>query len=629
MDIELIKKKIKKYKVVSFDIFDTLMKRDVLNPTDVFQIVQQEFDKRYNTNSDFKRLRIEAEKRARAKSKYPEITFDEIYDELDIQKKQMFKSMELETESKVLHQNHKLKNIYDICVKSDKDIYIISDMYLPVDFLEKLLKREGYKNYKALILSADYRKTKRSGELYKILLELSGIENDKLIHIGDSRYADYIGARKCGIKAIHINRAAKNTLYMKKPEKNDSFGSRSFFAFVNSRVSKYKKREEKLGYEVLGPILYSYCQWIHEQYEQYRKNNSSDNTVLWFAARDMYLFKQAYDIIFEGESEAQYIYISRKSLRPILTSVTGDIAESGRAFARGKYTLRSIVEKMGYSVEDLNEGSIVDDRRYDIRSLSEYDEVRRALSSTTILKNEHRLAEVGIEYLRTHGLFNSDVVLADVGWHGTTQYLLRKIQKSVTNKGSVYGLYLGCLDSTNARIGRYNYASFVFNENRSSDFSKGILLFESLILAPHGSTIKYVRKQNEVVPELGEPDNISEFLTGVQKGAIEFVSDFKDNILKDNIELTAAMATRSFCNLAMNPSREELETIGNLDYDDFGVSKVAAPKSIFVYATRPKLLYHDLKYSPWRIGFLYKLFKVKLPYAKLYSYTRNKQGKQT
>lgn len=628
MDIGLIEKRIKKYKAVSFDIFDTLMKRDVLKPTDVFQIVQQEYDKRYSADSDFKRLRIEAEKRAREKSKYPEITLDEIYDELDIQEKQTFKSMELEMESKVLHRNYELKNIYDSCVESGKDIYIISDMYLPSNFLGQLLQREGYKNYKALIVSADYRKTKRSGELYKILLESSGIKSNELIHIGDSRYADYIGAIKCGIKAIHIDRVPENTLYMKKPGKDDGFEARSFFSFVNLRVSRYKKREEKLGYEVLGPILYSYCKWIHEQYKQYRKNNGND-TVLWFAARDMYIFKQAYEIIYGDKSEAQYIYISRKSLRPVLTFTTGDITESGKAFARGQYTLRSIAEKMGYTMEDLNEGSVINDKRYDIRSLSEYDEVRRALSSTAILNNEHRLAEIGVEYLKTYGLFNSDVVLADVGWHGTTQYLLRRIQESVTDKGSIYGLYLGCLDSTNERIGRDNYASFAFNEDRGSDFSKGILLFESLILAPHGSTIKYVREQNEVVPELGEPDNISEFLTGVQRGAIEFVRDFKDSILKDNIELTAEMATKSFCNLAMSPLREELEIIGNLDYDDFGMGKMAAPKSMWTYATHPKQLYHDLKHSPWRVGFLYKLFKVRFPYAKIYSLARKKQGKMT
>ena len=628
MDIDLIENQIREYRIVSFDIFDTLIKRDVLTPTDVFQIVQQEYDKRYGANSDFKRLRIEAEKKAREKSKYTEITLDEIYDELAIHEKQVLKSMELEIESAILHKNYELKSIYDSCVKSGKDIYIISDMYLSADFLDKLLQREGFKEYKALIVSSEYRKNKRSGELYKILLQLFGIKSDEIIHIGDSRYADYIGAKKCGIKAIHIERNVKNTLYMKKIGKNDGFDVRSFFAFVNSRISKYKKREEKLGYEVLGPILYSYCRWIHEQYKQYKKNNRND-TLLWFVARDMYLFKRAYDIIYGNESNAQYIYISRKSLRPVLTFVTGDITESGKVFARGEYTLKSIIEKMGYTVDDLTKDSIIDEKKYDIRALSEYGEVRKSLSSNKILNNEYRLAKVGIEYLKNNGLFNSDIVVADVGWHGTTQYILRRIQEFETSRYNIYGLYIGCLDSTTERIGRDHYACFAFNEDQDSSFAKGILLFESLILAPHGSTVSYIKNQDEVLPELGRPDNISEFLMGIQKGAIEFVRDFNGSIMKNNFMLTAEMATKSFCNLAMCPLREELNTIGALNYDDFGIGKLAAPKSLLTYIVNPWLLYHDLKYAPWRIGFLYKLFKVRLPYDKIYSIFRKGMKKKT
>ena len=67
-------KKIDTYEEVTFDIFDTLIKRDVPDPTSVFSLM--EFDLK---ESSFKKKRIKAENDAR--DKYGEVTLDEIYEE--------------------------------------------------------------------------------------------------------------------------------------------------------------------------------------------------------------------------------------------------------------------------------------------------------------------------------------------------------------------------------------------------------------------------------------------------------------------------------------------------------------------------------------------------------------------
>lgn len=625
MDISVMEKRIKRYKVVSFDIFDTLLKRDVFKPRDVFRIVENNIKKRYQIDSNFRKIRIEAEKRARERSLYPEITLDEIYAGLNDQSSDLYKALELEAESQVLHCNYNIKPLYDSCIAAGKNVYIVSDMYLSEGFLEEVLKREGFDGYKTLIVSAKYRKTKRSGELFKAFLEKFGIDRNEVIHIGDSWHADFIGARKAGIKSIHIPRVTKNTLYTPVPDKNSGFETRSLFAFINSRVGKFGNRDERFGYEVLGPVLYSYCQWIHNQYEAIKNSNSR----LWFAARDMYLFKEAYKIIYGDKSEPDYLYISRRSLRPVLTYTTGKITESGEVFARGMYTIQEIAKKMGYKVTELADETFNNDTKYNIRALGEYAEVRRLLSSKIILDKEQELAALGIRYLKANGLFDSDIVLADVGWHGTTQYILKRIQESVSEKGKLFGLYLGCLDGTNERIGKNNYKAFAFSEEERSNFPKGILLFESLILAPHGSTVRYHDKGDAVIPVLGEPDNLTDYLISVQRGAVNFVKDYSNCIFGNNIELYAQITTKAFVDMAMYPLKEELEKIGDMDYENFGIDKISAPKPMLAYIKRPKLLYSDLKYSPWRIGFLYRLFKIRLPYAKMYSLARKKQGKVT
>lgn len=623
MDSNSIIKRIKSHKVVSFDIFDTLLKRDAYKPTDVFRIVEQESKSRFGIDSDFKSIRIGAERKARERSPFSEITLDEIYDEISIKDKNKFKELELEVESKILHCNYAIKSIYDYCVDSGKDIYIISDMYLPKVFLDRVLKREGFNGYKGILISCDYRKTKRSGELFKAFLDENEIKSEDVIHFGDSRYADYIGAHKAKISSIHIPRLYKHTLYMSVPDKKSGFEQRSLFAFINNRVGSLSNREERLGYEVLGPILYAYCRWIRDEYERVKTSNSR----LWFAARDMYLFKQAFEIIY-GDFGIDYMYISRRSLRPVLTYTTGKITESGKVFARGMYSIEEIVGKMGYDVTDLTKSDFDRSAKYNIRSLEEYPEVNSLLSSQRILDREHELAKNGIEYLENKGLVDSKIILADVGWHGTTQYILKRIQKSLSEKATLFGLYLGCLDSTNERIGKDNYKVFAFSEDKTSDFAKGILLFESLILAPHGSTIYYKTNNGVIEPVLGDPDNVSDFLVSVQKGALEFVNDLKGSILGNNIKLSSEIVTKAFCSLAISPRKEELQAIANLDYDDFGIEKMAAPKALTHYLKNPRLLYHDLKYSPWRVGFLYKLFKIRLPYGRIYSFLRRGGYKQ-
>ena len=56
------------YPVVAFDVFDTLIKRDVARPTDLFALL----------GADFAKARIQAEAEARA-AKSGEVTLAEIY----------------------------------------------------------------------------------------------------------------------------------------------------------------------------------------------------------------------------------------------------------------------------------------------------------------------------------------------------------------------------------------------------------------------------------------------------------------------------------------------------------------------------------------------------------------------
>lgn len=617
----------KRYDVISFDIFDTLLKRDVLHPADVFELVELSLAnagaKQY---AGFAKRRKEAEGRAREKSRYDEVTFDEIYRELPYsdEDKLVLKRAELKAERAVLRANWKMKKVFGACLKWGKRVYLVSDMYLPRDFLEGVLQSAGYSGYDGLYLSCEYRQTKRSGKLFQTLCKKEGIRPERVLHIGDSRYADCIGPARSGMRFAHVKRMDKDTIYYDVPKDSDSIDSKCLFAFLSNREGRIKSREERVGYEVLGPVIYGYCQWLHE-------NIDGRDAKAWFAARDMYLFVKAYRMMYGKGGDVSYVYLSRKSLRPAYARAAGSLAKSGDAFARGKYSIRQIITYMGYSLDDANlDGDVdVDAQAYDARRLSESEEIGRILNSPAIKKEEERLCENALSYLRGQGLFDNDVLLADVGWHGTTQHLLSVIQKKETCRHHIEGYYIGCLDSTNEKIGRDAYHSFIFDESSDCMFMNGSILLECMILAPHGTTLRYGEEGGDAKPVLESGEEVPKIVLAIQSGAMRFVRDMCGSGLGDVIRLQPETAAKAFEKLAGEPLKEELEAIGELDFENFYSSKMASPQGLWHYILHAGDFFHDFKYSPWRIGFLYRLFKVRLPYARIYTAIRRMGGRIT
>lgn len=113
MGIDDILKAIEKYDFVSFDIFDTLLVRPYVNPTDLFWHIE------YNENMPgFAKARILAEKNTRTRD-CPEVTIDEIYSNVDLEYNNK-KDIELKYEAQVLQQNPEMKKVFDYAISKNK-----------------------------------------------------------------------------------------------------------------------------------------------------------------------------------------------------------------------------------------------------------------------------------------------------------------------------------------------------------------------------------------------------------------------------------------------------------------------------------------------------------------------------
>lgn len=193
--------KIKGYNYISFDIFDTLLRRKVLHPTDVFTIVGEK-----NGDFSFKEKRIKAEIEARQHATGEEVTLDDIYKELG-KEYETYKQDELEVESNQLSANPFLFEAYRYCQSQGKQIIITSDMYLPKVFLQKILHQNGIV-FDHCFVSSEYGVQKVTGRLFRKELEALHISPSQIIHVGDSVRADAIGAWRAGIKFVLIPKAS-------------------------------------------------------------------------------------------------------------------------------------------------------------------------------------------------------------------------------------------------------------------------------------------------------------------------------------------------------------------------------------------------------------------------------------
>ena len=110
------------------------------------------------------------------------------------------KQIELDVELECAIPFVLMDDIFRYAVK-EKEVYIISDMYLPKDHIIKMLEKCNLPLDKVKIyISYEYGVNKVSGKLFRKVLNENSIDHKTMIHFGDSLKADVLGAIKAGIK---------------------------------------------------------------------------------------------------------------------------------------------------------------------------------------------------------------------------------------------------------------------------------------------------------------------------------------------------------------------------------------------------------------------------------------------
>lgn len=595
---------LEQHDIVSFDIYDTLLKRDVDNPADLFVILEREMIKHNKPADGFAKCRIKAEKLAR--NKYGEFTtLDNIYETIatinpEFSKKE-YKEREIDLEFRLTSLRQDNYRLYQYAIEQKKRVFLISDMYLPEKVISKLLAQNGIKGYEKLFVSCEYGVSKYNGDFFDLVHSKENIDLKNWLHIGDNTIADWLVPRTKGICAYNTERNLNSLHDIIGNHPSYSFEIRQMYKYIQNRV--YGAEDYyRIGYSAFGPILYGVTKWLHED----AKNEDID--IILFAARDGYLFEKAYRKM-PNRKEARYILISRKSLMLPMLKMRLPLHLYLELFFQNlpkKFLVEDFLGKIGFSREEIYTFMV----RYGYRSGEKYDkedllnaEGFQKVYDNILIFFASKISdtmEAFYKCLDINYIKDKKVALFDIGARGTIQ----KCLEIILNK-NIHGYYL----YVNREIFNLKYAKGYVG-NCGYDVRKYLYynnLLELVFSAPHGSTKNYLLVNNRgmVIFDKYENADKSDYLDKIRKSALVFNADAVENGFLSYIHLLPQDYFFVMETMELRPSKKIIDLLGDFGFSDGCLRKMVCREhsSINLFG-----IFKDYKMSYWKIGFLYKQF---------------------
>lgn len=643
INITYIIDQMKKYEVVSFDIFDTLIYRDVRSFEEVFYMMEKRTDLKNRGIRNFGVHRLSAERKCRKKSEKQEITLKEIYDRLGTvyskENCEFLKKLEIESEIELSERNIGIYKVYQECIKLEKRIILTSDMYLPIEVIQKILEKNGITNYERLFLSSEHMLTKQNGDLYDRILKVLDIDRKSLIHIGDNIISDFFKPKLKGIDAIVI---PKNNNFWHHYGAHDISNNilktdyDNLCSFIGNRLSLKQHNDKRsyyygIGYENFGPLLYGYCEWLSIEIKKLNFNK------IFFLSRDGQIIKKAYENICESDSNHEYIYVSRRALIiPTLwmCHTLSEVADT--MFFQRLGTIEEFLNRIG--LEAVKYQKVTEQYGFDINTIYSYKTLFEDSSFNLffdrifddVKNNSKKEYDLLVRYLKQIG-FEGNVAIVDIGWNGNMQKALERVCDYAGIKVNINGFYVGINPHANNFVKHNKAKGYLFAPQYKEhlyELQKNFTsLFEIFFSADHGSVINYEISESGVAPVLlpfeyiSGKNNLDDYyiIDTIQHGAQDFCIDIHYN-KSMLISIDPEVMFQNFINLGVRPNYEDAERLGDLKHFDDSIIRIAAPFEFTRYVSSPGLMVTDLRQNLniWKMGYFRRLFKVNFPYYRIF-----------
>ena len=571
----------KEIEMHSFDVFDTLITRKTATCTGVFSIIQNQIkDKEFLSDvfrNNFYNLRIQIEmltRRMYCHGEIEDITLNQIYETMYlvgmINKGDINYLIELEKEIE-LKNTIGIKENIDLVKKllnDGKSVIAVSDMYLDANTIHEMLciADKCLSNIKVYV-SSETKKTKLSGNMYRLVQRKEGINYHEWFHKGDNLLSDVQMASRFGINAIHYKYVNLNNLEKNILDEKDMQSQLVIGATKNIRLLNQLSYKENMGNCIGAVILYPYVEWI------IKKSIHKEIKRLYFVARDGYILKKIADIIINKcgyNIKTKYIYGSRSAWRiPVINKENFEevLSLSNMSYIKNINNLGKILGLASSEIfpfipnEYKKNGLLLSTGALNrlLNELRENNEFWKYMDQ----KNRDK-KDLAIGYLKQEINIDDDK-FAFVELHGSgyTQICLGKLIHNFYDKKIENFYYtMDTLPLTN---------ECTFNVFIPGQLSQPLIL-EALCRAEHGQTVGYEKEKNKIIPILD--DNEIRHLKNYQyseyiKGVLLFAQYFENNSVEENVNISY----KCLKYIAETPDREVINFIAGIPFELTGYKK--------------------------------------------------------
>ncbi|ATN33157.1 hypothetical protein ACO34A_04990 [Rhizobium sp. ACO-34A] len=571
--------------LISFDFFDTLFVRTVIDPEDVFDLV----GKRVGIGQ-FKQIRRQAQTDAFQQMHQDgrkEITMRGIYDKLDIPSfsSETIMQIEYDIELQVALPNEELIPIFRELVASGKKVVITSDMYLPESYFKEALKAFDLPTVDVFV-SSEMNCTKRdSGELFELVASRFGLSTSQVLHIGDNPVSDIERASAKGLQTFFYQNSCIPHVVstIMSPEYSIARG-------ISKRHGPefHADSYEALGYHYAGPAALAYYEWI-------KKEAVSDGVEhVLLMARDGYLIDRIarfdpdpIDVPFTYFKGSRTVFTLASMNEHNFTDYLSFLTSGSSGLSPTELLTRINVplpEQKLFEDVGLGEGSTVSPQTLPI-----IRDLLLALRSHILktCRNNARglfcaLNEIGIRP-------GQRVALVDVGWNGTTQTAFETATAECIPL-DVKGYYLALTNSEAcvARRKQHSMKAIFMEPHLSAHEIKTIydnrVVVEFLFSAPHHSIISLSVGNKGAIEARGDARRASdspliEATRSVIAGAEKFAQDFYSAAAAIKLPFDAASLLAPLHSLVMDTKWKEDPLFDRIvDFDDWAMTRQKSRK---------------------------------------------------
>lgn len=502
---------VEEHDVVSFDLFDTLIMRNTLFSTDVYEIVEGRLKQRGIKIEGFAGKRLECEKHLAKKGS---LALTEIYQYMLEQyhiegvSAEMLADMEWSVDNDLLLPRKEMCEMVSQLYQDGKEVYIVSDTYYTKEQLKYLNDKFGIV-VTDIFASCEYG-TSKTQKLYSYLKEC--IENKTCLHIGDDSVADVDYAAKFGLDTFKIYSGMElleSVGYMGMWGQVETLADRiklgMFIAKLFNTPFQFESSEKKIsvltaydiGYLFAAPVITDFVIWFDKMVQKYQIPN------VWMGARDGYLLKKLYDYL-KGQEDSVYF----------LTSRTAAI----RAGMENEEDIQYVADMnfAGSLKEQLAARYGIEAEMVDGESLTDF--------KVEILKRSALLRENYQRYIKGLEKKDGSIAFFDFVAKGTTQMYSAKLVEQ-----SIKGLYF--LQLEEAYMKKYNLdieAFYTANEKNGSTIFEDYYILETILTSPdptvnefdvdgHPVFAKETRSRGDLACVLEEQRGIYEYFSAFLK----------------------------------------------------------------------------------------------------------------